>query len=93
MAGGLTAGVVQDARTRTGVNGAVVAEAGSPNTRTVTVATPEDPAVGDGLFTLFSPASGARTLWVTASGYKAGKERAVVRADRVVWRSIRLTAE
>lgn len=93
VAGGLTAGVVQDARTRTGVNGAVVAEAGSPNTRTVTVATPEDPAVGDGLFTLFSPASGARTLWVTASGYKAGKERAVVRADRVVWRSIRLTAE
>ncbi|MGW5431692.1 carboxypeptidase regulatory-like domain-containing protein [Streptomyces sp. NPDC004059] len=81
--GGLTVGTVQDARTGEAIVGAKVADASAPDSVAVAVATPEDPAVGDGLYTLFSAGAGGHTLRITADGHRVLTRRVVVHEDRV----------
>ncbi|MFF5860019.1 carboxypeptidase regulatory-like domain-containing protein [Streptomyces sp. NPDC012751] len=90
--GGLTVGTVKDARTGHGIVGATVTDTSGPGAGARTVATPEDPAVGDGLYTLFTAGTGAHTLRATADGYTPLARRAVTHDDRVTRRSFPLTA-
>ncbi|MFE9613514.1 carboxypeptidase regulatory-like domain-containing protein [Streptomyces sp. NPDC006012] len=90
--GGLTVGTVRDDRTGAGVVGASVADGTAPESGTTTVATPEDPAVGDGLYTLFTR-PGVHTLCVTSSGYRTFTRATVVRADEVTRADVRLHAD
>ncbi|MFC4534306.1 carboxypeptidase regulatory-like domain-containing protein [Sphaerisporangium dianthi] len=59
--GGLLVGKVTDANTGAGVTGATVSVAGTAALAT-SVAAPEDPALGDGLYWLFSPKTGERRI-------------------------------
>ncbi|MDX3072689.1 carboxypeptidase regulatory-like domain-containing protein [Streptomyces sp. MI02-7b] len=81
--GGLAVGTVSDANTHAGLVGATVTDLGNPQSTATTTATPEDPAVGDGFYTLFAAGPGKHTLGATASGYATATERTTVRADRV----------
>ncbi|MFJ4845701.1 carboxypeptidase regulatory-like domain-containing protein [Streptomyces sp. NPDC088733] len=81
--GGLTVGTVRDANTGAGLVGATVTDLKNPGTTATTTATPDDPAVGDGFYTLFAAGPGSHTLSATASGHSAATERATVHADRV----------
>ncbi|MFD0733303.1 carboxypeptidase regulatory-like domain-containing protein [Planotetraspora mira] len=70
--GGLVVGQVTDANTGGGVVGATVSAAdsraghsgaaGSAASRAISVATPDDPALGDGLYWLFSPKTGKQKI-------------------------------
>ncbi|MFG2358744.1 carboxypeptidase regulatory-like domain-containing protein [Streptomyces sp. NPDC048521] len=90
--GGLTVGTVRDAGTGRGVVGATVTDASAPGAGALTVATPEDPAVGDGLYTLFTAGPGVHALRVTADGYQPLTRRAVVHGDRVTRKNLALEA-
>lgn len=82
--GGLVVGTVRDAASHAGIVGATVADASAPDaTPALTAATPEDPATGDGLYTLFLSAPGPHTLTVTASGHDTLTHRTVAQTDRV----------
>ncbi|MEU3521624.1 choice-of-anchor J domain-containing protein [Streptomyces sp. NPDC006654] len=89
--GGLTVGTVRAARSK-GVTGAVVTDTADPETTVTTVATPEDPAVTDGLYTLFT-GPGRHALRVTAPGYRTVTRVAVVHADGVTRANVRLRAD
>jgi uncharacterized membrane protein len=81
--GGLVVGNVYDANTGAGLTGARVAN--DSGYRTVALATPDDPNVGDAFYTLFSPA-GSRvfTATVTRAGYQPDvKTVTVVQSDTV----------
>jgi hypothetical protein len=90
--GGLIVGTVKDSGTGRGVVGATVTDTSAPDTGTLTVATPEDPAVGDGLYTLFSAGPGVHTLRVTADGYGTLTRRTVAHSDRVTRKNLTLRA-
>ncbi|MEV7811254.1 carboxypeptidase regulatory-like domain-containing protein [Streptomyces flaveolus] len=90
--GGLATGTVKDAGTGHGVVGATVTDASAPDAVARTVATPEDPAVGDGLYTLFTAGPGLHSLRATADGYAPLARRAMVHGDRVTERSFALRA-
>jgi N-acetylneuraminic acid mutarotase len=87
--GGLLVGQVTDANTGAGVLGATVGEAGAPADAARTVASPGDPAVGDGLYRMFAPATGKQqiTAGLPDFGYPrstskvAVEEGAVTHAD------------
>ncbi|MEW2621554.1 carboxypeptidase regulatory-like domain-containing protein [Streptomyces sp. NPDC048106] len=89
--GGLTVGTVRDAVTGAGVVGATVADDADPSATTVTTATPEDPAVGDGFYTLFSSGQGRHTLRVTAPGYRDLTHSTTIYHDRVTRENLSLT--
>ena len=63
--------------------GASVSDTADPDETALTTATPEDPAVGDGFYTVFSANPGPHTLRVTASGYTELTRTTPVRPDRV----------
>ncbi|MGW3632155.1 carboxypeptidase regulatory-like domain-containing protein [Streptomyces sp. NPDC005122] len=88
--GGLAVGTVRNAATGSGVVGAAVVDAHAPEIAAVTVATPDDPAVGDGLYTLFLPHSGRHTLRVAAAGYATLTRTAVIHDDRVTREDFRI---
>ncbi|MGY5049870.1 carboxypeptidase regulatory-like domain-containing protein [Streptomyces sp. 900105755] len=90
VSGGLAVGTVRDTATGAGVVGATVVDTRSPDNAAVTAATPDDPAVGDGLYTLFLPHSGRHTLRVTASGYTTLNRTAVARDDQVTREDFRI---
>ncbi|MFC5828288.1 hypothetical protein [Nonomuraea insulae] len=96
--GGLVVGLVSDANTGEGVLGATVYSEGhshghghghrdKPQTegRAITVATPDDTALGDGLYGLFSPETGRREVTAdkAAFGYPATSEAARVTSGTV----------
>ncbi|WP_030181323.1 hypothetical protein [Streptomyces sp. NRRL S-813] len=64
----------------------------APAPGALTVATPEDPAVGDGLYTLFSAVPGVHTLSVTADGHRTLTRQVVVHEDRVARKNVGLQA-
>jgi hypothetical protein len=79
--GGLVVGNVYDLNTSNPLLGADVAN--EDGFATASVATPADPAVDDGFYTLFSP-SGSKTFTATMSGYGPDvKTVAVVTGDTV----------
>jgi hypothetical protein len=88
--GGLAVGTVRDAATGAGVVGATVVDTRTPDSGAVTAATADDPAVGDGLYTLFLPGSGRHALQVTASGYATLTRTAVTHDDRVTREDFRI---
>ncbi|WP_431964830.1 carboxypeptidase regulatory-like domain-containing protein [Actinacidiphila sp. bgisy160] len=87
--GGLLTGRVTDANTGAGVVGATVSAAKAPQDSGRSIATPDDPAVGDGLYWAFSSRTGRRefTAGLPGFGYPAGtstvkvKDEAVTTAD------------
>lgn len=93
VAGGLAVGTVRDAGTGKGVVGATVADASAPDTGALTTTTPDDPAVGDGFYTLFLADPGRHTLTVGASGYDTVTRGVVARADRVITENVRLRTD
>ncbi|WP_406089017.1 carboxypeptidase regulatory-like domain-containing protein [Streptomyces sp. NBC_01013] len=93
VSGGLAVGTVNDAGTGEGVVGATVVDASAPDTGVLTAATPDDPAVGEGFYTLFLAEPGRHTLTVGASGYDTVTRKVRARADRVVTGKVRLRAD
>jgi hypothetical protein len=66
--GGLVNGVVVDANTRAGVNGAQVTAA-SDTSVTASTAPTGDPAIGDGFYWMFSPLTGSQSLTAAKGKY------------------------
>jgi hypothetical protein len=69
--GGLVTGFVTDANTGTGIVGATVRNGDRPSDTTVTVATPDDAAIGDGFFWVYSNLVGAQPFTASKSQYIA----------------------
>lgn len=90
VSGGLAVGTVRDSRSGAGLTGATVADTRHPEATTMTVGTPEDPAVGDGFYTLFLPDPGRHILRASDSGYAAADRTVRVRTNRTVWTELRL---
>ncbi|WP_405687748.1 carboxypeptidase regulatory-like domain-containing protein [Streptomyces sp. NBC_01387] len=63
--GGLALGRVTDKNTGAGLNGASVASADKPAEKTTSVATPNDPNLGDGFYWMFSSLTGKHTFNAT----------------------------
>ncbi|MDQ1073586.1 hypothetical protein QFZ32_009114 [Streptomyces canus] len=91
--GGLTVGTVRDGTSGAGLVGATVSDTADPDESTLTTATPEDPAVRDGFYTVFSAKPGPHVLQVTASGYAELRRRTTVRPDRVRRMDLALTPD
>ncbi|MFI8003452.1 carboxypeptidase regulatory-like domain-containing protein [Streptomyces sp. NPDC086010] len=93
--GGLAVGTVRDRATGAGLTGATVADPRYPAAVALTVATPDDPETGDGLYTLFvatpGKATGKVTLRASAPGHADAESKAEVRRDDVVRQNFRLT--
>jgi hypothetical protein len=81
QSGGLVVGQVTDSA-GAGVNGATVTSVTSPDRQVTTVATPDDPNIGDGLYRLFS-AAGDQQFTATMSGYTGETGDVTVSADQV----------
>lgn len=62
-------------------------------TPAVTIATPDDPAVADGFYRLFTPGSGTTTLTATADGAVSATASVPVTADGIVWHDWKLAAK
>jgi N-acetylneuraminic acid mutarotase len=67
--GGLLTGIVKDGNTSAGLVGATVTSTQQPAVTATTVATPNDPDLGNGFYSLFSPATGKQTFTVTKWNY------------------------
>ncbi|WP_405691671.1 carboxypeptidase regulatory-like domain-containing protein [Streptomyces sp. NBC_00057] len=65
--GGLVVGRVTDKNTGSGINGASVTSADKPAEKTTSVATPNDPDLGDGFYWMFSSLTGEHTFNATAA--------------------------
>ncbi|WP_323183991.1 carboxypeptidase regulatory-like domain-containing protein [Streptomyces sp. NBC_01221] len=64
--GGLVLGQVTDKNTGAGLNGASVTSVDKPAEKTTSVATPNDPNLGDGFYWMFSSLTGKHTFTATA---------------------------
>ncbi|HSE40166.1 MAG TPA: choice-of-anchor J domain-containing protein [Acidobacteriota bacterium] len=83
VAGGLVVGNVFDANTNLGVNDATVSRDGSSDS-TTSFETPDDPAVDDGAYVLFSSATGSQDISATANNYGTDTHTVNVVADGTV---------
>ncbi|WP_329457972.1 carboxypeptidase regulatory-like domain-containing protein [Streptomyces sp. NBC_01497] len=83
--GGLLVGQVGDANTGKGVTGATVRSTTAPADTGRSVASPGDPATGDGFYWAFSSATGKRafTADLAGFGYPAVSQKVNVKADTV----------
>jgi hypothetical protein len=87
--GGLIVGTVADSATGAGLVGAAVAGPQGSSMSTTTVATPDDPDIGDGFYALFSPRA-VTALSASLAGYRTVTEPACAPADQTVWIPFRL---
>ncbi|MER5916010.1 carboxypeptidase regulatory-like domain-containing protein [Streptomyces sp. NPDC001982] len=90
--GGLVVGTVADANTGNGLIGATVTSQDDPAATATTVATPDDPKLGDGYYSLFSPETGKHGLAVAKPPYTALSTKVKVAADSTVPASYKLKA-
>ena len=90
--GGLVVGTVTDANTGTGAVGATVSVQGQSGQSATTVATPDDPNLGDGFYSLFSSAFGSQTLTAAKSHYTDLAKTVKVSADSAVQAAFKLKA-
>lgn len=90
--GGLVVGNVRGASGRAGINGATVTSLDKPEEKTTTKATPDDPAVDDGFYELFSSLVGSHRFEASAKQYVSQRKRVSVVADDTVQASFRLGA-
>ncbi len=81
--GGLLIGNVTDKNTGAGITGVTVASKDAPADTAVTAATPDDPAVGDGFFHLFSTLTGSHDFTATKKPYQSATATANVLPDYV----------
>lgn len=81
LSGGLVVGTVSDVNTGKGVNGATVTNADAPGQSAVTAATPDDPQLGDGFYSLFSDTVGGHSFTAVKSKYASGAKTVKVAAD------------
>jgi N-acetylneuraminic acid mutarotase len=90
--GGLLTGRVTDANTRAGVLGATVAARAVPGDSGRSIASPGDPAVGDGLYWAFSSRTGRQqfTADLAGFGYPPVTSTVRVEADAVTTADFRL---
>jgi subtilisin family serine protease/N-acetylneuraminic acid mutarotase len=82
--GGLVLGQVQDLNTGDGVNGATVTSVDNPSEAATSFATPDDPALADGFYWLFSSLTGSHEFTASASRYVDDTQPVVVAADATV---------
>jgi subtilisin family serine protease/N-acetylneuraminic acid mutarotase len=80
--GGLVVGRVTDKNTGAGLNGATVTSADKPAEKTTSVATPNDPNLGDGFYWMFSSLTGEHTFTATARNYSAQDVTVIVAPDQ-----------
>ncbi|HEX6195412.1 MAG TPA: S8 family serine peptidase [Jiangellaceae bacterium] len=69
VSGGLVLGHVDDANTGDGINGASVSSVGAPGESATSFATPDDPALDDGFYWLFSSLTGSQDFVASADNY------------------------
>ena len=81
--GGLVTGLVTDANTGLGVNGATVTGPGQPPQPVTTVATPGDPRLRGGLYWLFSGTTGRQPVTAAASGYTTQTSQVTLQAGQL----------
>jgi subtilisin family serine protease len=79
--GGLVLGNVTDLNTGAGINGATVTSADAPDEMATTFATPDDPALDDGFYWMFSSLVGAHDFVAAAADYTDATETVDVLAD------------
>jgi N-acetylneuraminic acid mutarotase len=90
--GGLVAGTVRDANTGQGADDATVTDASSPQVQAQTAATPEDPSLPGGYYSLFVPGPGKHTLTTAKFDYVTATKTVNVRAHSTAEADYRLTA-
>jgi hypothetical protein len=91
-AGGLVVGQVVDKNTGTGVAGASVVSVDRPAESATSVATPDDPALGDGFFWFVSTLSGEHPLKAAAPLYTGATASVTISADAVSAVTVELAA-
>ena len=79
--GGLVVGNVFDGNSTTGINNATVTSVDQPAESTRTVATPDDDALSDGFYWLFSSLTGSHAFKAEASQYTAATSQVDVDRD------------
>ena len=82
LPGGLLVGNTTDHNTGAALNGVTVASATDPTVRAVSAATPDDPALPDGFYQLFSPLVGEQEFTATRAPYQVRSRTVTVVADR-----------
>ncbi|WP_239133936.1 carboxypeptidase regulatory-like domain-containing protein [Rugosimonospora africana] len=80
--GGLVTGQVTDANTRAALNGAVITTPDSAAVKVSSAATPQDAALGDGFYWLFSPVTGSHPFSVAKLHYSTATRTVKVAANR-----------
>ncbi|MFJ2959744.1 carboxypeptidase regulatory-like domain-containing protein [Streptomyces sp. NPDC087270] len=89
--GGLITGTVDDANTHQGVIGATVTDVDS-SVQAVTVATPDDPAIGDGFYAAFEPGSGKQHFTGAMPTYTSSARSTRITANKTVRQNFFLKA-
>nr|WP_261994700.1 carboxypeptidase regulatory-like domain-containing protein [Streptomyces sp. me109] len=82
--GALVVGTVSDANTSTGVVGATVTSQDKPTEQAASVATPDDPNLSDGYYSLFSTTFGSHSFTAARSKYSSQSKAVKVGADNAV---------
>ena len=90
--GGLLVGNVRDGNTGGALNGATVASVSAPEDTVSTSSTPDDPAVDDGFYTLFSSLTGTQSFSASKTRYADDTRSVAVVADGVVGQDFDLSA-
>ncbi|MFE9611240.1 carboxypeptidase regulatory-like domain-containing protein [Streptomyces sp. NPDC006012] len=90
--GALVVGTVTDANTDAGVVGATVTSQDKPAEQATTVATPDDPNLTDGFYSLFSSTLGGHAFTAAKSKYTSLDKTAQVGADSAVEADFKLKA-
>ncbi|MFL4901990.1 hypothetical protein ACJ6WF_02110 [Streptomyces sp. MMS24-I2-30] len=88
----MVVGTVTDANTGKGAVDATVTDQHDPAVHGTAVATPEDPGLADGYYSLFAPAAGAHTFTAAKSNYTARSGTVRVVAEGTVPASYGLKA-
>jgi N-acetylneuraminic acid mutarotase len=90
--GGLVFGQVSDANTHADVTGAVVTSVDHPAVNATTMATPDDPALGDGFYWLYTPDAGSHQYAATRTHYTSATSTVNVAAQYVTEADFTLSA-
>jgi N-acetylneuraminic acid mutarotase len=90
--GGLVVGTVQDANTGRGAVDVTVTDSNDKQVQAQTAATPEDPNLSDGYYSLFVPGPGKHTLTAAKVNYVTTPRELSVRASSTVEADYRLAA-
>jgi N-acetylneuraminic acid mutarotase len=90
--GGLVVGNVRGATGPAGINGATVTSLDNPEEKAVTAATPDDPAVADGFYWMFSSLTGRHPFEAKASQHGSQTKQVNVAADWANLANFRLAA-